>query len=246
MAMLNAWSSAKKPWSYPDVTDSVRGAVELRSRLLPYLYTAFADYYLKGIPAIRAMILEGGGVSSDQVTVIEGKLDGEANPYAQAKVIERNDQFMFGPSIMVAPFYESQSTQRKVQLPGGKWFDFYTGRSVGSDTTITVTAEQTGNRMPLFVKEGAVIPMLTQAVSNTEQAYGHDLELRLYGQTDGSCTVYEDDGKTFNYMTGQYALRKIQVQKTASGKYAFTESRSGSKGSGLYGKIAELKIMGQE
>ncbi|NQV31238.1 MAG: alpha-xylosidase, partial [Phycisphaeraceae bacterium] len=56
MAMLNAWSSAKKPWSYPDVTDSVRASVELRLRLLPYLYTAFADYYLKRIPPIRAMI----------------------------------------------------------------------------------------------------------------------------------------------------------------------------------------------
>ena len=246
MAMLNAWSSAKKPWSYPDVTDSVRGAVELRLRLLPYLYTAFADYYLKGIPPIRAMILESGNASSDQVTVIEGKLDSEANPYAQARVIERNDQYMFGPSIMVAPFYETQGTQRKVLLPPGNWYDFYTGHAVGSGTTITVTAEQTGNRIPLFVKEGAVIPMLTKAVSNTEQAYGHDLEVRLYGQTDGICTVYEDDGKTFNYMTGQYALRKIQVQKTASGKYAFTESRSGSRDPGLYGKIAELKIMGKE
>jgi len=243
MAMLNAWSSAKKPWSYPDVTDAVRDSVELRLRLLPYLYTAFADYYLKGIPPIRAMILESSGPSVDQVTVIKGQLDGETNPYAQSRIIERNDQFMFGPSIMVAPFYESQATQRKVLLPSGQWFDFYTGRSVGSDKTITVSAKQTGDRMPLFVKEGSVIPMLSKAVSNTEQAYGHDLEIRVYGQKPGSCTVFEDDGKTFDYMKGQYSLRKIDVLQLDSEKWISTENRSVSKGPSLFGKVTSVKIM---
>jgi alpha-D-xyloside xylohydrolase len=243
MAMLNAWSSAKKPWSYPDVTDAVRDSVKLRLRLLPYLYTAFADYYLKGIPPIRAMILENAGPSADQVTVIEGTLDSEVNPYAQARVIERNDQFMFGPSIMVAPFYESQATQRKVLLPPGEWFDFYTGKSVGSDTTITVTAQQTGDRMPLFVKAGAVIPMLSKAVSNTEQVYGHDLEIRVYGGHSGTCVVYEDDGKTFDYMKGRYSLREIEVVTLESGGVITTDKRSVSNGPRLFGQVASVTVM---
>ena len=243
MAMLNAWSSAKKPWSYPDVTDAVRDSVELRLRLLPYLYTAFADYYLKGIPPMRAMILENAGVSAGQVTVIEGKLDSEANPYAQAKIIERNDQFMFGPSMMVAPFYESQATQRSVLLPAGQWFDFYTGRAVGSDKTITITAEQTRNRMPLFVKDGAVIPMLSKAVSNTEQAYGHDLEVRVYGGKPGACRVFEDDGKTFDYMEGKYSLRTIEVHQLDSDRWISTERRSGSRESSLFGEVTRINIM---
>ncbi|MHC4517972.1 MAG: TIM-barrel domain-containing protein, partial [Planctomycetota bacterium] len=75
LAMLNAWASAKKPWSYPDVTEAVRASVELRMRLLPYLYTAFADYYRKGIPPIRAMILETADPSVSQVTTVRGTLD---------------------------------------------------------------------------------------------------------------------------------------------------------------------------
>ena len=106
MAMLNAWSSGKKPWSYGDVTDKVRDVIKLRMRLLPYIYTTFSEYNRKGVPPVRAMILEGDFELN--ATTVAGKLDSEKNPYAEGKVIEKTDQFMFGPSIMVAPFYERQ------------------------------------------------------------------------------------------------------------------------------------------
>ena len=245
LAMLNAWSSAKKPWSYPDVTDAVRESVELRLRLLPYLYTAFADYAFKGIPPMRAMILERGAASADQVTVIPGRLDGEANPYAQDRTVERNDQFMFGPSIMVAPFYETSATERQVQFPAGDWYDFYTGRPVGGrQGSITISAAQTGNRMPLFVKRGAVIPLLSRVVSNTDQAYGCDLELRLYGNSQGNYELYEDDGNSFDYMRGNFSLRKIEVLKNLSGEFTYTENRVPSEGPSMFGKITLLKVMG--
>lgn len=249
LAMLNAWASAKKPWSYPEVTDAVRKSVELRLRLLPYLYTAFADYAFKGVPPMRAMILESGGASADQVTAIRGRLDGEANPnpYAQARTVERNDQFMFGPSIMVAPFYEKYATERQVQLPAGDWYDFYTGRHVGGrQKNITISAAQTGDRMPLFVKRGAVIPLLARTISNTDQAYGCELELRLYGSTKGSYELYEDDGKSFDYMKGNYSLRKIEVRKTQSGEFTYTEERIPSDGPSMFGKIKTLKVMGAQ
>ena len=138
LAMLNAWSSAKKPWSYPEVTDAVRRSVELRLRLLPYLYTAFADYYHRGIPPMRAMILAG---QQDQVTVIEGKLDGEANPYAQARIVERNDQFMFGPDLLVAPVLEAGARKREVVLPGGTdWTDAWTGEAVRGGSRFSTEA----------------------------------------------------------------------------------------------------------
>jgi alpha-glucosidase (family GH31 glycosyl hydrolase) len=112
MAQLNAWSSGKKPWSYDKVTDAVRDTIQLRMRLLPYLYTAFADYHFKGIPPVRAMILEDGFAGGNE-TVIAGKLDSETNPYAMERRVEKTDQFMFGPSILVAPFYEDQATSVK-------------------------------------------------------------------------------------------------------------------------------------
>jgi alpha-glucosidase (family GH31 glycosyl hydrolase) len=244
MAKLNAWSSGKKPWSYGDVTDSVRAVIKLRMRLLPYLYSAFADYHFKGIPPIRAMILEDGfGELAAQL--IEGKLDSETNPYAMGKIIEKTDQFMFGPSIMVAPFYERQAVTRQVQLPAGNWYDFYTGAFVGNNETITVTAKDLGDRIPLLVKDGAVIPMLTQAVNQTDKAYGHPLEVRFYGKTDGRFTLYEDDGKTFNYEKGQYRTRQLTVRKDSTGRFDLTEETTKGTGPALFGPVEELNVMTQ-
>ena len=83
LAMLNAWASGQKPWSFDRQTDSVRKVIQLRMRLLPYLYSAFADYHRNGTPPVRSMLLEAK---------------------AGDELVEDNSQFMFGPSILVAPF----------------------------------------------------------------------------------------------------------------------------------------------
>jgi alpha-glucosidase (family GH31 glycosyl hydrolase) len=237
LAMLNAWSSGKKPWSYNDVTDSVRDVIKLRMQLLPYIYTAFADYNRKGIPPIRAMILEEGFALKESVT--KGRLDSEKNPYAEGKVVEKTDQFMFGPSIMVAPFYEKQAVKRTVQLPQGNWYDFYTGKLAGNGKTITVTAQELKDRIPLFVKEGAVIPMLTKAVNTTKEAYGHSLEVRTYGKNGGSFDLYEDDGKTFDYQKGKFRIRRISV--SADGKISEKITKDGA--ASMFGAVKNVKMM---
>lgn len=242
LAMLNAWSSGKKPWSYGEVTDAVRDVIDLRMRFLPYLYTAFADYHFKGIPPIRAMILEDGfGELKSQV--IKGKLNSETNPYAMGKIIEKTDQFMFGPSIMVAPFYERQATERKVRLPLGNWYDFYTGKFMGNNKTLTIRAEDLKDRTPLFVKENAVIPLLTKAIKQSDQAYGHPLELRYYGQDSGTYALYEDDGKTFDYEQGQYQRRQMTIRKDSDGQFILQVSRLKQDGPTLFGPVESFKVM---
>ncbi len=245
MANLNAWSSGKKPWSYPSVTDAVRDVIKLRMRLLPYTYSAFADYHFNGVPPMRAMILEDGGDNNDE-QIIKGKLDSEKDPYAMDKVVEVTDQFMFGPSIMVSPFYEKQATSRIVQLPKGIWYDFYTGELVGGKKTITVTTKELGNRIPLFVKEGGVIPMLSQAVNNTEDAYGHPLEVRVYGNSEGSFDIYEDDGKSFDYEKGKYRIRKITVTKDENNKLGASEHVIHDKSPAMFGPIQAINFMSNE
>jgi len=241
MAKLNAWSSGKKPWSYAEVTDSVRDVIKLRMELLPYLYTAFADYQRKGIPPIRAMILEDGFVLKEQF--VAGKLDGEKNPYAEGKVIEVTDQFMFGPSIMVAPFYEARSIKRQVRLPAGTWYDFYTGKRVGSRETVTVTAQGLGNRIPLFVKEGGIIPMLTKAVSSTEDAFGHPLKIQVYGNCQGRFDLYEDDGKSFDYEKGEYRIRRITVVQDQSDALKVRETLMRDNGPAMFGPVQKADLM---
>ncbi len=83
----------------------------------------------------------------------------------------------------------------------------------GNNKTITVTAAELKNRIPLFVKEGAVIPMLSKAVKNSKEAYGHELEVRHYGAKAGVFRLYEDDGKTFDYEKGHYRIRQLRVDE---------------------------------
>lgn len=238
MAQINAWASGMKPWSFDaDSTDALRDAFQLRLRLLPYLYTAFANYHLEGIPPIRAMILESGGSATVESEVVEGVLDGEKNPYAMATRHAANDQFMFGPSILVAPYFGKHSESREVVLPHGNWYDFYTGKLAGNGNTITVSGDQT----PLYVKEGAIIPLLEKTVDRTQDAYGASLELRIYGKEPArEITIYEDDGKSFDYLKGNYRIRKLSL--TGEENARPVESITGS-GPALFGSVEKVRYM---
>lgn len=229
LAMLNAWVSATKPWDFSEVTEQVREVIHLRMRLLPYLYTAFADYNRKGIPPIRAMILEDHSTKAS-VKEKSVKLDDVHNPYADGGVLmqDQDDQFMFGPSILVAPYYGQHTSRRSVRLPAGNWYDFYTGQLVGNGTTIEVSSPE---RTPLFVKDGAIIPLLTKPINNTREALNHDLEVRHYGHAHGEFELYEDDGTTFDYENGAFSLRTLAFQD-GKGSEALTQ-----KGPRLFGDV---------
>ena len=213
LAQLNAWSSGTKPWSYKESTDAVRRTIQLRMQLLPYLYTAFANYHFKGIPPVRSMILETGQAGG-RIVDQKIKLDSEVNPYADGfhqKIIEDTSLFMFGPDILVAPFI-NEAANRDIKLPKGNWYDFHTGTLAGNDQKITVTAEQTGDLPPLFVKEGALIPMLKNPINRTRDVKDATLEIRHYGKVDGTCLLYEDDGVSYDYEKGHYSLREFSIK----------------------------------
>ena len=211
LMQLNAWASGKKPWSFPEVTDMVRDNILLRMNLLPYLYTAFYNYNQKGIPAFRAMVLENGFDAKESVT--GGKLDGETNPYEEQKRMEVTDQYMMGPSILVAPVLAGQN-ERKVTLPNGNWYDFYTGGYAGNGETITIKTKL--EQIPLFVKDGAIIPMISY--NGIKDSSCHSLEVRHYGTKENTYFLYNDDGVSFDYEEGEYTLTELKVEKKSRGK----------------------------
>ena len=92
LAMLNAWADGTKPWSFPDVEKQVNEIALLRMRLIPYLYTAFAEYAFEGTPPMRAMNLEPGYSAVSHME--QGTFDGTDNPYAVAVRREVKDQFL--------------------------------------------------------------------------------------------------------------------------------------------------------
>ena len=216
LAQLNGWASKTAPWQYPAATGTVREALRQRLRFLPYLYAAFADYHFQGLPPIRAMLLE------------------------DPEIEKAEDQFMFGPSLLAAPFYDKAGWEREVVLPAGTWYDFYTGEAFQGGRKIKA-ANDVG-RMPLYAKEGAVIPMVKDTIANTDQAYGRDLEVLFFGKTGGSFDLYEDDGRTFDCDKGKYRVRRLTVKKNAGGSFDLSESVVKDGGPALFGKTA-LRVM---
>jgi alpha-D-xyloside xylohydrolase len=175
-------------------------------RLFPYIYTAFSDYQQKGIPPFRAMVLESGFSASEKET--GGVLDGVENPYAETQRLEKTDQYMMGPSILVAPVFKGE-TSREVVLPNGNWYDFYTGELVGNGETITIETEL--EKIPLFVKDGGIIPMMPSVNNLGTLSDNISVEVRHYGTKTGSYSLYDDDGDSFDYEKGEFAETKLRV-----------------------------------
>ncbi|MGQ7868813.1 TIM-barrel domain-containing protein [Sunxiuqinia sp. sy24] len=207
IAMINAWADGTKPWSFPDVYPACQDVAFLRMQLLPYIYSTFAQYYFEGKPPFRAMELVDGYLVNQQE--VKGQLDATANPYAEAVKKEVKDQYMMGDFILVAPLF-SMEDEREVVLPQGNWYNFYTGEYVGNGEIVTVKASL--DKIPLFVKDGAILPMIPKIRQASEWTNDLPIELRVYGKEDGTFQLYNDDGKTYNYEEGEYTLVDLSVK----------------------------------
>jgi alpha-glucosidase (family GH31 glycosyl hydrolase) len=195
LALLNAWADDTEPWSFPDVESQVRDVMQLRIRLLPYLYSAFARYHFDGTPPVRAMALEPGVVATQR---------------------DVTDQFMLGGDLLVAPLFAG-APSRTVILPAGSWYDFYTGAHVGGGQIIS-TAPSALGQIPLYVRDGATIPLLRGEWLHVPTATERpELELRHYGEAPGTFNLYDDDGTTFAYERGQYSWTPLVVVRDANG-----------------------------
>jgi alpha-glucosidase (family GH31 glycosyl hydrolase) len=213
MAMINAWASGTKPWSYNDVAEPIKQLALLRMQMMPYWYSAFARYHFEGLPPFRAMNLEEGFVQETKKEKGNGNL--EENPYAEAVSKEIKDQYMAGDYLLVAPLFAGQQT-RKVVLPKGKWFDFYTGAFVGDGQVITVTPGL--DKIPVYVKDGGIIPMMKPMLHAPVAGEKVDLNVRYYGEKPAKYMLYDDDGESYNYEKGDYNWREIKVERDKSGK----------------------------
>ncbi|MCF7567194.1 glycoside hydrolase family 31 protein [Sabulilitoribacter arenilitoris] len=165
-------------WSYgSDNQKILTNYVNLRYRLLPYLYTLSYKVYSEGYTIMRALPFD----------FLHDK-----------NVLKINDQFMFGSNIMVCPVLEPNAKKREVYLPkGGDWFDFWThekysgGQFIIADSPIEI--------IPLFVKSGSILPM-GEILQHTSEKPMDKLEIRLYTGKDADFTLYEDEGDNYNYI----------------------------------------------
>lgn len=208
MAMLNAWADGTKPWTFPEVENEVRAVAQLRMQLLPYLYTAFARYRTEGIPPFRAMQLLSEQEFRTERTGTE--LNSTDNPYATTGFREIQYQYMMGDAMLVAPMFAGEES-REVVLPPGKWYDFYTGEYVGEHKTITVSPGL--EHIPLFVRDGGIIPMIESRNRMPKPGETLELTVRHYGTSPGQSRLYDDDGTTFDYEKGTFSWATLRVNR---------------------------------
>ena len=180
---------AREVWRFGD-EDSIEyktlvDFIKLRYRLMPYIYSLAYDVTANDGTMMRP--LEADFIHDIQVRSIE-------------------DQFMFGPAIMVCPVYEKGCKSRKVYLPEGEtWYDFWTGKQVASGWQ---DAQTPFERIPVYVRGGSIIPMGPD-VQYTGQVVEEPLDIYVYPGRDCEFTLYDDDGETYAYEKGEYSLRHI-------------------------------------
>jgi alpha-D-xyloside xylohydrolase len=213
LAMLNAWSDGTKPWSFPEVETIIRNYIELRMRLLPYFYSAFARYHFDGTPPFRAMALEAGARD-------------------ETALLEIDNQYMAGDSLLVAPLFAGE-TQREVLLPEGAWYDFETGERFEGRITVSPGLE----KLPLFARDGAVIPMMPALPHAPRAGEPVPLEVRHYGSAPGTFMLFDDDGESGAYQNGEYRWRRMAARILPDGtrQGAIQELEEGWRSS--YGEI---------
>jgi alpha-D-xyloside xylohydrolase len=120
-----------------------------------------------------------------------------------AKALEINDEYMFGPAFLVNPVTEAKARTRTVYLPEATgWFDFWTGAALAGNQTIEAPAPY--DAIPLFVRAGAIVPFGPE-LQYTSEKPADPITLFVYTGADGTFTIYEDDGLTYGYERGASA-----------------------------------------
>jgi alpha-glucosidase (family GH31 glycosyl hydrolase) len=122
------------------------------------------------------------------------------------------DEFLFGPELLVAPILDQGARERSVYLPEGSWIDYWSDEIHPGARFITTTAEL--DVLPLFVRQGAIIPMGPELQHSAEHALD-PLTLEIYPGADRSLTLYEDDGESNAYQNGDYAQTRFELTNHA-------------------------------
>jgi alpha-glucosidase len=196
-------------WSFgPVVANLVREAVRLRYRLIPYLYAAFVAASRTGAPVQRPLVF-----------------DHQDDPLAR----DLDDEYLFGPDLLVAPVVAAGVTERRVYLPAGTWVDWYDGSVRTGPGFVTAVAPM--ERIPLYARGGAVIPMWPQAPDHADGYQPRSTELQVVVPAgDGTHTslLVEDDGATTAAEGG--AFRRTVFTLIRAGRTVAVQARTSGDG----------------
>lgn len=212
-SVVDAWFLKNTPWfqlnrklnnedvkyeKADELQSLVRNLFRERMSLVPYLYSAFADYRNKGIPPFRPLVMD---YTTDK------------------KVRPISNQFMIGASLMAAPI-TADSVSRMVYFPQGIWYDYYTKKQYEGGRSYPLDIPT--DKLPLFVKSGSIIPV-ADPVNFIDSNTVFRITCRVFGDDPVPFTLFEDDGLTFNFEKGM----SNTIQLAASGQKG-TVARKGN------------------
>ncbi len=182
------------PFRYPDIAvDGMAHYIRLRYRLIPYIYSLYYENWHVGTPIMRPLFWH---------------YPDDETAYTIA------DEYLFGRDLLVAPVLTEKTDRRQVYFPKGKWYDMDYGYAYDGPATEEVYAPQ--NRIPVFVREGAMIPMAGEALSTREMDMKH-LEVHVWPDKAGSFALYMDDGETDAYQRGDCTVTLLTCRADANG-----------------------------
>src|SRR5262245_36761004 len=181
------------PWAHGAEVEAIcRRYAELRYQLLPYTYTLAWHAHRDGLPLMRPLVLNHPG---------------------DPRTWQLGGEYLWGDDLLVAPVTREGAVSWPVYLPAGTWFDFWTGVRVDGPAGITVDAPL--DRLPLFVRAGAIIPMgpLIQHTGEPQDL----ITLLIYPGGRSRFELYDDDGRSQAYRAGHYALTPIECEAGSDG-----------------------------
>ncbi len=209
----------QEPWSYGAAFEAInRRTLEWRYQLLPMIYSEMEASSRSGVPLMRPLFVEF--------------------PH-DAGTWSRDDQFMFGGDVLVAPVLHEGAAQRATYLPKGKWFAWESSQSIegGREISVDVTLAS----IPMFVREGAVV-LRQPTVQHTGEMNTQPLTFDIYPAASSSREFYSDAGDSFAYHDGDYMRLQItQKRQRERNEYAITRRGGHYQSSAPY---FEMRLIG--
>ena len=205
-------SANQEPWVDGPAQEAIRRRfIEARYRLMPYLYTLAEETSRTGLPMVRPLFLEYPDAAPDK-----HPLDTD---------LSAAGEFLLGHDLLIAPSpVPDEVGDYSIEFPSREWYDYWTGAKVvapqasgdEADPILSISMKPELDKLPVFVHAGAVLPIqpLVQSTSETPQG---PLTLKVYAGADCGGSLYQDDGRTYDYQHGAYLRMKFTCSATPTG-----------------------------
>jgi len=201
---IHGTGRAKEIWTFDAATQTrLRQDVELRYRLLPYLYSTSWAVHDQQKSLMRALVFDFRG---------------------DPRALQVDDEYLFGTAFLVAPVLEPGARSRKVYLPGtDRWFDFWTGHATHGGQSMDYAVDL--STLPVFVRAGSIVP-IGPVRPYADAPSEEPLELRVYPGRDGRFVLYDDSGDGYGYLRGERST--VTIDWNQSSRHVRIGARQGA------------------